>query len=98
MSKLDLQVWHPADSLKKGWAAVTSLLSIHEDTGMEHHIHAKLGNLLIERDDFWIVGIPVRWNHLDAAQTKFVVTAPHFFDHQVNRLFERTTCQLRNRI
>ena len=65
---------------------------------MKHHIHAKLSDLSIERNDLRVVGIPVSRNHLDATQTKFVVATSHFFDHQINSLLERPACQPGNRI
>ena len=98
VSKLNLQFWNLTDTLKVRRTAETSLLPIHEDTRVEDNIHTKFSNLLIERHDLWVIGIPMGRNHLDSTQTEFVVTAPHFFDHEINGLFERTTCQLRNRI
>ena len=67
VSKLYLQFWYLADTFIIGWTTVTPLLSIHENANMKHHIHAKLSDLSIERNDLRVVGIPVGRDHLDAA-------------------------------
>src|SRR5439155_6690646 len=98
VSKLNFQFWRLANALIKSWATVTALLSIHEDANMKDYVHAKFGDFSIEGNDLWVVGIPVGRYHFDAAQAKFMVAAPHFFNHQANGIIERSTSQRGNRI
>src|SRR5947209_9549188 len=85
MSKLRLHLRYLADTLKVGWTTIGSLLSIHKDTCVKYHIHAKLSNFMIEPYHLWIVRIPVRRNHFYTAQAKSVIATPHLFDHKINR-------------
>src|SRR5947209_5727862 len=98
MSKLCLHVRHLANTLKVGWTTIGSLLSIHKDARVKYHIHAKLSNFMIEPYHLWIIGIPVRRNHLYTAQAKIVIATPHLCDHKINRTLHRAASQCWHRI
>src|SRR5581483_2750093 len=72
--------------------------AVEKDAHVEGGVHAELGELLVQRNDALVVGIPSARDQLHAPQAELMIAALRLRDHQLAGALERAAGEPRGGI